>query len=381
MIAPDPSVKRNASRDAGFTKRRDVPTRKEIQWAQLKVGVLVMVAMAVLVGLIFLMSGSMGGVFAKRLRLRSYFANAAGLKDGAPVTLEGVTIGNVRRIRVDPSHNPTPVEVDMQIGVQSMNGLHVDSTSAIAQAGVLGDSYIDIDSTHATGPPPADGAVLRGAGSPTIQEVIQSSQESIQQVQVTLKKLDQTLDSVNKGKGTVGRLLNDPVMSKRTATVVDNLQTITGALASGKGSIGKLINDDSLYRRIDSIVDKLDQMTTALNEGKGTLGKALRDESLYDNLNATLDNTRQLVSSINAGKGALGKMSKDPALAQKLDDSITHLDAILKGIDEGQGTVGQLFRNRSIYDNANQTLTATQELIQAFRADPKKYLSIKLKIF
>ena len=43
-----------------------MPSRKEIQWSQLRVGALVMVAMAVLIGLIFLMSGSTGGLFARR---------------------------------------------------------------------------------------------------------------------------------------------------------------------------------------------------------------------------------------------------------------------------------------------------------------------------
>jgi hypothetical protein len=93
-----------------------VPSRKEIQWSQLRVGALVLAAMAVLIGLILLMSGSSGGLFARKLVLRSYFENAAGLKDGAPVTLEGVTIGNVIHVRVVPERNPTPVEVTMRVG-------------------------------------------------------------------------------------------------------------------------------------------------------------------------------------------------------------------------------------------------------------------------
>ena len=64
-----------------------MPSRKEVQWSQLRVGALVLVAMAVLVALIFLMSGSTGGLFARKLKLRSYFENAAGLKDGAPVSV------------------------------------------------------------------------------------------------------------------------------------------------------------------------------------------------------------------------------------------------------------------------------------------------------
>ena len=93
-----------------------MPSRKEIQWSQLKVGALVLAGSAVLIFLIFLMTGSSGGLFAHKLILRSYFENAAGLKNGAPVTLEGVTIGNVTRIRVVPERNPTPVEVTMRVG-------------------------------------------------------------------------------------------------------------------------------------------------------------------------------------------------------------------------------------------------------------------------
>ncbi|MGA7341925.1 MAG: MlaD family protein [Terracidiphilus sp.] len=358
-----------------------MPSRNDIQWSQLKVGALVLVAMAVLIGLIFLMSGAAGGPFAKRLVLRSYFNNAAGLKDGAPVTLQGVTVGNVTRIRVVPSRNPSPVEVRMQIGHEYLGGLHVDSTAGIAQAGVLGDSYVDIDSTHATGPPPANDAELRAAGSPTIQDVITSSQGSIEQVQATLLKMNKLLDSINSGRGTVGKLINDPALANRIVSIASDLQTITSTIAQGKGSIGKLVTDDTLYTRADSAIDKLDQITTALNAGQGTAGKFLKDESLYNNLNAAVENTNQLVAGINGGKGALGKLAKDPAFAQKMDDTVTHLDAVLKSINEGQGTVGQLFKNRALYDNVNQTLTDTRDLLKAFREDPKKYLTVQLKLF
>ena len=94
----------------------------------------------------------------RKIKLRAYFENAAGLKDGAPVTLEDVTIGNVIHVRVIPDRNPTPVEVTMQVGREYLPDLHTDSTVAIAQAGVLGDSYIDISSAHAGGPPPGQNA-------------------------------------------------------------------------------------------------------------------------------------------------------------------------------------------------------------------------------
>jgi len=358
-----------------------VPSRKEIQWSQLRVGALVLAATAVLIGLIFLMSGSTGGLFARKLALRCYFGNASGLKNGAPVTLQGVTIGNVIKVRVVPDRNPTPVEVTMQVGQQFVRDLHVDSTAAIAQAGVLGDSYIDIDSTHGTGPPPANNAELTPAGSPSIQDVIRTSSLSIDEVHTLTLKVEKLIDSLNSTKGTAGQLINDPTLGKKINQIASDLQTITGEVSQGKGSIGKLLNDDTLYTRANSAVNNLEKISTDLNEGKGSAGKLLKDDTLYNNLNSAISNANQLVAEINAGKGAIGKIAKDPAFAAKLDDTVTRLDSILKGVDEGKGTVGQLIQNRALYDHADKALDETQQLVKMIRDDPKKYLVIRLKLF
>jgi phospholipid/cholesterol/gamma-HCH transport system substrate-binding protein len=364
-----------------FIEGSAVPTHKEIQWSQLRVGALVLAAIAVLVVLIFLMSGSTGGLFARKLKLRSYFDNAAGLKDGAPVTLEGVTIGNVIHIRVIPERNPTPVEVTMQVGREYQKLLHTDSTAAIAQAGVLGDSYVDISSTHAVGPAPAQNAELRAAGSPSIQDVIRTSSDSIVEVQALTRKIEVLVDTLNSKSGTLGTLINDPGLAKKIVRIATDLETVTAAISEGKGSLGKLVNDDTLYDRANSAVDRLNKITIALDEGKGSAGKLLRDDTLYNNLNAAVANTNQLVAEVNAGKGALGKIAKDPAFAQRLDDTVTRLDSILKGIDEGKGSLGQMVQNRSLYDHADQTMNQTQQLVKSIREDPKKYLVIRMKMF
>lgn len=358
-----------------------MPSRKEIQWSQLRVGALVSAALAVLVGLIILMSGATGGLFAKKLTLRAYFENAAGVKDGAPVTLEGVTIGNVTHVKVVPSRNPTPVEVTMSVADEFVHDLHTDTTASIAQAGVLGDSYVDLSSAHASGPPPANNAELKAAGSPSIQDVIRTSEDSIQQVQDLTKKIGTLVDSLNSNKGTIGTLINDPSLARKITSIATDLQTITAAIAGGKGSLGKLVNDDSLYTRANSAIDKLDKITTDLNDGKGSAGKFLKDDTLYNNLNSAVKNTNDLVAQVNSGKGSLGKLVKDPEFAKKLEDTVTNLDTILKGIDDGKGTLGQLAQNRSLYDHADQTLDQSQQLVKAIRDDPKKYFIIRLKLF
>ena len=358
-----------------------MPSRKEIQWSQLKVGALVLVAVAILIFLIFLMSGSTGGLFARKLTLRSYFDNASGLKNGAPVTLEGVTIGNVMRIRVVPSRSPKPVEVTMKIGQKNVGFLHSDSTTVIAQAGVLGDSFIDITSKKATGPPPTDNSELQSVETPSIQEVVNSSAVALNQITGLMSRVDVFFDTLNSKKGSAGKLINDPELYNKLTQVTTNLATITKAIAGGEGTLGKLIHDDTLYQRLNSSVERINNITVALDEGKGTAGKLIHDDTLYKNLNSAVANTNELVAGINAGKGALGKLAKDPEFAKQLNDTVANLDALLKGINEGKGTLGQLAQNRSLYDHADQTMNEAQQLVKAIRENPKKYLVIKLKVF
>jgi phospholipid/cholesterol/gamma-HCH transport system substrate-binding protein len=358
-----------------------MPSQKELRWSQLKVGILTLCALAALTAIIFILSGTTGGLFTRKINLRAYFENANGLTVGAPVTLDGVTIGNVIHIRILPHHEPGAVEVVARVGSKFLPALHTDSTAAIHQAGVLGDSFIDISSVHATGPEPSDNAILPVSAVPSIQDVIGSSQASIETINEVVHKVSTLMDTLNSGKGTVGMLLNDPTMAKKIARTVDQLQTLTEDIASGKGSVGKLVTDDELYNRANSTIGKLNDIATRLDNGEGSAGKLLKDDTLYKNLNSAIANTNELLSGINSGKGSLGKLARDPALVDKLEETMTHLNTLLKGINEGKGTLGQIAQNPVLYDNLSKTLNDTGQLITAIRKDPKTYLTVHVKVF
>ena len=358
-----------------------MPSQSEIKWSQLKVGTLVVFAIAALVVLIFLMSNSSGGLFTRKLNLRAYFESANGLKVGAPVTLDGVTIGNVTVVRILAHHEPNSVEVVCRVGAQYLPSIHTDSLVAIDQAGVLGDSYADITSTHSTGPEPADNAVLQTANTPGIQDVVRTSQDSIAAVTDVVHKLGVTVDRLNQGQGTAGMMMNDPALARKISSTITQLNAITEAISSGKGTLGTLINDDSLSTQMSAPVGRLNNISAGLERGDGTAGKLLKDDTLYKNLNEAVANTNTLLAGINSGKGSLGKLARDPAFAEQVEQSVTRLNGILKNIDEGKGSLGQLVTNRDLYDNANTTLQQSSQLVTAMRQDPKKYLTIHVKLF
>ena len=358
-----------------------MPGQQEVRWSQLKVGVLVLVALCALVALVFLMSGASGGFWIGHVQLISYFENSAGLASGAPVNLDGVTIGNVIAIRIDPNKPLTPVEVVMKINADRAKDVRTDSRSSLETIGVLGNTVVDIDSRHATGPPVRNGAVLATTETPNLQDVIQASQGTIQRLDTILGQVNSLVATLNSDKGSIGMLINNRQLYDKGMKTLDQLSALVNYVNNGQGSLGKLIKDDTLYNRLNHLVAQADDISTRLNEGRGTAGKLLKDDALYNNLNEATKNLNTMLARIDAGKGSIGELMKNPQFADKLNDTVTQLDSMLTQINQGKGSIGQLMKNRDLYEHLDQTAQQADSLMTAIRKDPKKYLTIHMKVF
>jgi len=357
-----------------------LPSEQQLRWSELKVGITVIVASAVLAFLIFLMSGS-GGPFGSKLTLKSYFQSANGLRVGAPVTVEGVTVGNVKEISLVPNRQLDPVEVTLKINKEYSFRIRKDSIAGLTSAGVLGDLYVDIDSKLAKGQPAQDGDVLKAEEATSIEDTVKAGQNTLQNMDVLLKRMDRILATVENGEGTVGKLIKDPALFNKVNGMLNQMQGIIDEVNQGKGSIGKLLKDEELYRKVAGSVDKLNKIIDDINAGKGNAGKFLKDEELYRNANQTIAKANKLMDDINAGKGTLGKFAHDEEFAKKIDTMVTSLSSLTKRMDDGEGSVGKLFKDPSLYNNADQMLVETRNLVKGIRENPKKYLTIHFKLF
>ena len=94
-----------------------MPSQKQLRWSQLRVGLTVLFASITLGVLTFLMSGTTG-LFTPKIKIKSYFDNAQGLREGAPVRLQGVDVGNVTGVRVVANKSRTPVEITMRVNTK-----------------------------------------------------------------------------------------------------------------------------------------------------------------------------------------------------------------------------------------------------------------------
>ena len=338
------------------------------------------VASVTLMILIFLMSGT-GGWFTHKIILKSYFDNSSGLRNGAPVRLQGVDIGNVNGIRVVPGKPLTPVEVTMKVNTKYHFELRKDSVTSLSTAGVLGETYIDIDSSMAKGPEAQSGDTLTTREHPDIQDVVRSSQSTLQNMDALLKRTDRILAFVESGQGSIGKFIYDPNLYDRVNATVNEFKGIVDEVKNGQGSIGQLIANDEAYNKAMAAVDKINAIIDELQQGKGTAGLFLKDPKLYDNANETIANVRKLSDDINAGKGAIGKFARDQQFADKMQNTMNKISDLTDRLEAGEGTFGRLLKDPALYNNSDQMLVETRGLVKSIRENPKRYLTFHVRIF
>lgn len=359
-----------------------MPSQQQLRWSQVKVGITVVVSAITLAVLIFLMGGEIGA-FTSKITLFAYFDNTEGLKIGAPVALQGVTIGNVKDVRVVPGRRLDPVEITMKVNTKYQFFLRKDAKAAIETAGVLGESFIDLDSKEAKDRPVQDGDVLPSAISPGLQDVVRAGQTTLGNVDTLVKRLNHIVEQIETGPGTLHEIINDPTLINRANAILGQMQSIINDVNGGKGTIGELLKDDTMARKINIALDKLNAIIDDINTGKGTAGLLVKDRALYDNATQLIAKGNKLMEDINSGKGTIGKLTRDEAFAKKLDDTIDRLSQIAAKLNDTSkpGSLGLLIQDPSLYNNTDQMLTETRNLIKAIRENPKKYLTIHLKIF
>src|SRR5689334_2489679 len=198
------------------------------------------------------MSGNIG-LFSHKFQVYAYFENAGGVRVGAPVRLEGVDIGSVSAIKiVSPKDQPPPrvtttagelpsaneivdkpVQITMKVGDRYIYDLRNDSVASLSTAGVLGETFVDIDSTGATGRVVQDGDVLRTRRMKSMEGMIASSQSTVENLDVLIRRVDRIVSSIEQGQGSVGKLLTDETLYNRLNSTLAEFQSVANQVSNG----------------------------------------------------------------------------------------------------------------------------------------------------
>ncbi|HSR08204.1 MAG TPA: MlaD family protein [Bryobacteraceae bacterium] len=314
------------------------------RWAQLKVGLLAVTALALLAVLIFLMTSSTG-FFTKRSDVYTFLDDSAAIAVSAPVRLNGITVGRVAAIGLSGSSEPNRVvRLTLEVNNDFLPSIPVDSQAAIAAENLLGTKYINIKKGRSQTTIVA-GAEIKSLDTREFDDVVQQGYSTLASLNGIFKKLDTILDQLQEGKGTIGKLLSDDELYKKVVGIVDETHRVVAALDSQEGTLGKLMHDDSLYTDLRGTLARVNDLADSIQKGDGTVGKLMKDPALYDDTRAAIGDVRQLLAGLQQGKGTAGKLLSSDDLHNQLQATMGRLDTLLDKINTGQGTLGQLLVN------------------------------------
>jgi phospholipid/cholesterol/gamma-HCH transport system substrate-binding protein len=307
--------------------------------------------------------------------------DASAMSEGTPIRLNGITVGSLESVRLTNSTNPKrTVEFTMQVEEKYLKDIPTDSVAGISAANLLGDKFINITkgSNRDHVQPNAE---LRSLQSQDIPQLLAQTANLMQSFQGIVTRIDGLLAGIESGKGNIGKLLKDEELYTRLNGIAAEGQQLLTDVRGGKGTLSKLIYDDALYNDIRAPLKRVDAMLADLQAGQGTAGKLMKDPALYDDAHASLVEIRQILNGINAGKGTAGKLLKDEQLYNQLTTLVTKFDTTVDKLNAGQGTLGQFIVNPQLYDSLNGATREFQGLAKDIRANPKKFLRIKLALF
>jgi phospholipid/cholesterol/gamma-HCH transport system substrate-binding protein len=346
-----------------------MPRTRSLGWAELKIGLTTIVALVLAGTLIFALSGD-SGLWWQRFPLKTIFNNIAGLKEGAPVRVAGVEVGTVTRTQFVGDQ----VEVWFEVNEEVQPRITTRSTATLGSVSLLGESAVDITASTEGAPIPAWGYVPGVPPSGSLTEVATNATKS-------LEEATKLIMDIRSGRGTVGRLFTDDQLYREVNSFVAAAEDVARTLSDGRGTLGRLARDPTAAKALEASLQHLEAVTARINAGEGSLGRLLHDDTLAKTASSATANLDAITGRINRGEGTAGKLVTDAELYNRLNSMADRLEKVTAGLQQGEGTVGQLLHDRQLYENMNGVVNELRSLVRDIRADPRKYLNVRVSLF
>jgi phospholipid/cholesterol/gamma-HCH transport system substrate-binding protein len=321
-----------------------------ITWDQLKVGVLILVALFI-VAIAIIKLGQAGNLFGKRFRLVAFVGEAGGLRVGGAVTVAGQPAGSIKDIQFLPPNNDTTrklrlvVEVDRSLSEQ----VRQDSRAKLKTEGLLGDKVFDIS-----------------PGTPRYRMLHEG--DTI----LVLPGIDYEA-VVQQASGAISQVVG----------LTHDLQKVTAGITRGEGTLGQLVTNRELYDQLNSTLARTSVLMAKLENPKGTIGRLLDDPQLYYSLNRTVASADTVIKQISSGNGSMGKLLRDDTLYVHLVSIVSRADSLVGAMSSGNGTMHKLFSDQQLYDQLVKTVTELNNVLVDVRRNPGRYTKqmIQVKLF
>src|SRR5213082_2448417 len=215
----------------------------------IRVGALVTAAAVVLMVFLFFI-GSEQKIFSRKNEYKVRLDTVAGLAEGNPVKISGVTVGVVKDIYLPQDPRQKDVKITLMVDRKYADRIRTDSRARMKKLGLLaGDSYIDISPGNPRFDPLEPGSQIPAARQTNVDQLISSGEDLVDNFVQISYSLKNVLGRIDRGEGLIGELTTAPETKQRVTdtflTTLNKTNAILGHVESGKGLVGRLVYDDA----------------------------------------------------------------------------------------------------------------------------------------
>ena len=284
------------------------------------VGIFTTVAVLIAaVGTLWLVRGGLSPGYP----LYSRFSWGAGVKEGQPVWLNGVTVGFVDKVDLDATGT---VVVAMRINKKYK--IPKGTTAALVANGFFGDQAVGLQ-----------------VSVPNPQTFQPRDSVPVRAAQLGIQALTQRADTISAGITSI--------LGAARLQLVDS-----GGLTNLRRTIASLNSLTNELASIANVQSRELQMTLATTRGRIAAIDSLQVDS-------TVRSMRQTAGNLSVFTGQL----------QKTTD---RMNALLSVADSGNGTLAKLLRDPAAHDSVLAIMGSLNALIKDFNKNPRRYINLRI---
>jgi len=291
------------------------------------VGLFTLVAAALLVTVVLLLSGTFG---KGTVNYRAYFKNAGGLSPGSEVRYAGgPPIGRVEKVISDPT-NSTRMEIDFV--VDPSIPVKTDSIAEITSNSPLGDNFLGIRPGTLQAPHAQKGAVLNSKEYSSFADIADMITELQPNANTLLANLNDRVVELKTTLDRVNDLLNDENRKNIGGTVAN----LNGMLAENRANLKHTLNNvNAMSDKLNPLIDNFNKTATQANQTLSHVDEMIGEDrpdlkKAIANLRVSLDQAVNITSQLNATLNTN---------AENLDEIIDNLRHITDNMNEFTETI------------------------------------------
>ena len=294
---------------------------------EIKTAVLVIISIILFIWGYSFLKGK--NLFDNSNKLFVVYENVAGLAPSAPVTLNGLTIGKVNSISINPDG-----KLLVELHITTDFPIAKTSIAEIYDSGLVGGRQIAIKPNLLDKNYTVSGDYLQASSKLGLTDALAQQLEPLQaKIQQLLENADVLFSNVND--------ILDTQTRQNLKNSIASLNTTLSEFSVASKSINELLDDNK--SKLNSTLKNVDKVSGNFATISDSLAKA--------NLGQTVRN---------------------------LEKTLAKVDKIMAELEQGNGTMGKLIKDETMYTNFAKTSKELELLLQDLRLNPTRYVNVSL---